>query len=526
VDNLPKTNSDDWSKYSGSYPSDQKTQTPGPQGGSVVENQQPVNSGAFPAPQAAVGQEPTPVVTPPPVDVNNPVVDKKADPFVIHESATQPPPPSSNLLKRIFMFLLLIILLGALGFGAFKLSGKFLTKNQPVTLTYWGLWENEDVLKPAIDAYKKQHPNVEIVYSRQSHKQYRERLQAAIERGEGPDIFRFHNTWIPMLAKDLSPAGSTGYQLQEFQQTFYPVASTDLIVNNKIYGAPLMFDGLALFYNEDLFKAAGVAVPTTWEEFRKTAQTLTVKNKTGQIITAGAALGTTNNVEHFSDILAVMMLQNGADLKNPASREAQDAITFYHLFVEQPDYTWDETQDNSVIAFANGKVAMIFAPSWQVFAIRSTNANLKFQVAPIPQLAGTNINWASYWVEGVSAKSKHSDIAWDFIKFLSQKEILTQLYTEQSKTRPFGEPYSRVDLAQTLINDPYVGAYIKEAQTAKSFFLSSRTHDNGINDRMIKYLEDAINSLSKGVSPESALQTTAKGFSQVLTNFGYPATAP
>ena len=43
---------------------------------------------------------------------------------------------------------------------------------------------------------------------------------------------------------------------------------------------------------------------------------------------------------------------------------------------------------------------------------------------------------------------------------------------------------------------------------------------------MIKYLEDAINSLSKGVSPESALQTTAKGFSQVLTNFGYPATAP
>jgi multiple sugar transport system substrate-binding protein len=387
-----------------------------------------------------------------------------------------------------------------------------------VTITYWGLWENEAQLTGVIAEYKKTHPNIEVVYSKQSPKQYRERLQNALARGEGPDLFRFHNTWVPMLQADLAPAGPTGYSSSDFQQTFYPVANADLVIGGRVYGAPLMFDGLGLYYNEDLLRAAGVTPPTTWEEFRQAALTLTVKNETGAIVTAGAALGTATNIEHFSDILAVMMLQNGADLKHPAAKEAQDALSFYRLFAERPNNVWDETLDNSILAFANGRVAFIFAPSWQVMAVRQINPNLKFQVIPIPQLPGTNVTWASYWVEGVSSKSKHQAEAWEFLKYLTSKETMVALYTEVTKdpTRPFGEPYSRIDLAQTIINDPYVGAYVRQAQTAQSFFLASKTYDNGINDLMIKYLEDAVNSLNKGVSVDAALQTAAQGFTQVL----------
>jgi multiple sugar transport system substrate-binding protein len=287
-----------------------------------------------------------------------------------------------------------------------------------------------------------------------------------------------------------------------------------------------MIDGLGLYYNEDLLRSAGVTPPTSWEEFRQATLSLTVKDQSGQIVTAGAALGTTGNVEHFSDILAVMMLQNGADLKNPVSNEAQQALSFYHLFAEKPNNVWDETLDNSILAFANGKVAFLFAPSWQAFTIKETNPQLKFQIIPIPQLPGTNVTWASYWAEGVSSKSTHKDEAWDFLKFLSSKDSLVKLHTEEAKTRAFGEPYSRVDLAQTLINDPLVGAYIRQAPTAQSFFLSSRTYDNGINDRMIKYLEDAVNSLTRSVSPQAALQTAAQGFAQVLSSFGFATAAP
>jgi multiple sugar transport system substrate-binding protein len=107
------------------------------------------------------------------------------------------------------------------------------------------------------------------------------------------------------------------------------------------------------------------------------------------------------------------------------------------------------------------------------------------------------------------------------LKFLSSKESMVALYSEESKLRAFGEPYSRVDLAQTVIDDPFVGAYVKQAQTAQSFYLSSRTFDNGINDKMIKYLEDAVNSQGQGVSGEAALQTASAGFAQVLSSYGF-----
>lgn len=466
-----------------------------------------------PPPQPEVTAQGQPPTGTPPAD----------NPFVFQAPASAAPPKKSGV-KRIFLLFFAIVALLALGYGAFMVAGRFLTSRQPIVINYWGLWENEQILSTIISQFQEQHPNVQITYTKQSPRQYRERLQAALERGEGPDIFRFHNTWVPMLKNDLAPAEKTGYTAQEFQATFYPVAQQDLVIGGQVYGAPLMFDGLGLYYNEELLRAAGISPPTTWEEFRDAALALTVKDETGKIVTAGAALGLTSNIEHFSDILALMMLQNGADLANPTSQEAQQALAFYRLFAEKPGNVWDETLDNSILAFASGKVAFIFAPSWQVFTIRDINPQLSFKIIPVPQLPGSAVSWASYWVEGIAKNSKHKDEAWEFLKFLTSKENMVKLYSEQSKLRAFGEPYSRVDLAQTLISDPYVGAFMQQAQTAKSFFLASRTYDNGINDRMIKYLEDAVNSQAQGVSPEEALQVTAQGFSQVLTSFGFSGT--
>lgn len=48
------------------------------------------------------------------------------------------------------------------------------------------------------------------------------------------------------------------------------------IVDGERYGAPLSFTPLAMFYNKALFDAAGVAVPTTWDEWVAAAKELTV----------------------------------------------------------------------------------------------------------------------------------------------------------------------------------------------------------------------------------------------------------
>lgn len=436
----------------------------------------------------------------------------------------------------VVVILLLLIILLVIKFLPKKDSGQ--VKN--ITLNYWGLWEEKEILQPIFDDYQKSHPNLTISYIKQDPKQYRERLQAAVDRGDGPDIFRFHNTWMPMLINVLSPIPKTIYTDEEFGKTFYPVAVEDLKREGNIYGIPLEIDGLLLFYNEDMLKGANIAVPKTWSDVQTAVNKLTVKEK-DRIVTAGIALGTAENIEHFSDILGLMLLQNGTQpsrslftcTDKSTTSCAVETLTFYRKFAETPNNVWDETLDNSLLSFAGGKVAMIIAPSWEVFSIKEIDKSntINFKVAPVPQLPCENepcpsVNWATYWVEGVSNKSSNSAASWEFLKYLSQAQTEQKLFAEQVKYRKlFGEPYSRVDLGKNLNDNQYLAPLIAEAPTMKSYYSASRTYDGetGLNSSINKYLKDAINSLSQGTSIETALKTSDNGISQVYSRFGIAA---
>lgn len=409
----------------------------------------------------------------------------------------------------IFLFIIFVFLFG-------KKSN-----NKEVVLTYWGLWEEEEVMKPLIDDYQRKNKNIKIAYEKKSIQDYREKLIARINDGRGPDIFRFHNTWLPEIKQIVAPAPETIISSLDFEKNFYPIFANDLKVGKFYYGIPLYIDGLILIYNKNLFNKAGVeSVPSNWDEILDVASRLTVKDQNGKIITAGIALGTANNVEHFSDILGLFLLQNGADLKKLDSVEAIDALKAYRKFAEPPNNFWDETMPNSITAFIQEKVAMILAPSWQILVIKAANPEIDLRTAAVPVVPGSKlISIANYWAEGVSIKSKNQIEAWKFLKYLAEKESLSKLYANQAKVRLFGNPYPRLDMAELLNKNHFLLGIITEAKNLKSLPLISRTFDNGLNDEIVKYLENAINATIEGVSYEEAMRVAKEGVNQVFSKF-------
>src|SRR3989344_5165434 len=137
----------------------------------------------------------------------------------------------------------------------------------PITLTYWGFREEDDLLKSLIDTYQKQNPNVQIQYVKQATTNYRTRVQTQIRAGVGPDVFKIHNSWLPMLEQDLAEAPTDIFSLSDYKTMFYPVASDSFVKNNKILAAPQGIDGLALFYNEEILNGVGGKLPKNWHEF-------------------------------------------------------------------------------------------------------------------------------------------------------------------------------------------------------------------------------------------------------------------
>jgi ABC-type glycerol-3-phosphate transport system substrate-binding protein len=447
--------------------------------------------------------------------INNPYVSSPPN-----ELPSSPPP--SKIFNGFKIFLGVIVVIAVIVFAFNIILPKlFPSAVGKVTLTYWGLFEDSSVISPIIADFEKQYPNIKVEYVKQDLDRYKDKLVTRSSNGTGPDIFRFHNTWVPQLLGILLPIPGSIVSKDDFAKNYYPVMKKDLEKNGVIYGIPLEIDTLNLFVNKNLFQAAGLKVPSTWIDFVSVARQMTVKDENNSIKTAGAAMGTSNNVTHAPDIVSMLFAQNGVDLNNIASNvpAAGDALKFYSSFAKPPDNAWDDTLDQSIKVFASGSLAMYFGYSWDFFTIKSMNPNLSFDIYPVPSLPGQNISIASYWVEGISGKSKHQKEATLFLQYLASKEAAQKLFAEESKIRNFGEPYARLDLAGSLTNS-IAYPFIASAPSAVSTYFVDGTMDNGINSQINKYLNTAIDSVLGGSNPQDEADTLSKGASKVLKQYG------
>lgn len=415
--------------------------------------------------------------------------------------------------KAVLLVLLLAISFGVLFWRYFPQIIRQKPQNKQIALSIRGLDIEEKAFRPIAEAYQQSHPNVTVSYTKENLLNYRVRVQTQIRAGSGPDVFVLHSSWLPMFSSDLYPAPQVVIGADEFNQSFYPIVKDTLTSGGKIYALPQTLDGLAMYYNEDILKAAGVEVPSTWTTFVESAKKMTVPNSSGQIQTAGAALGTAGNIDFWPEILALLFLQQpGGNLSSPGLQSGVEVMQFYTSFVTDPrSKTWDTTLPSSTQMFIDGKLAFYFAPYSEISAIRTANPTLPFKIAVVPQLTGKNTGLGSFWAGAVSATSPHPVEAWELLKYLTSKEVL------QTQSAPF--PYPRVDLASTVSVDPLIGPYILQGPYYKGWYLNSNTGDKGLNDEMIQNYKTAVDNVLAGQDVLSVLQVTQNNVKTVLDKY-------
>jgi len=442
--------------------------------------------------------------------------------------------------KKPFIFMLIGLILLIIVILYLTLFKNGMGDNQ-IILKYWGLWEEESVMRGVIADFESKNPNIKIEYKKNQLTGYAGRLNGRLlksgEMQDVPDIFRIHNTWIPMFRDKLAPVPKDSVVKIELDSDFFEVYKEDLIEGGEYLSIPLMYDGLVMFYNPEILNKFQVVVPNNWWDLKKSAVKMTEKDDSGKIKIAGAAIGVIENVDHWSDIVGLMMKQNGVNLKTISTdneKKLKDVLDFYTLF-KTNDKVWDESLPNSTQYFASGNLAFYFGPSWRIFDIQALNPNLKFEIASMPQLPTTssiptdkigaeaeltNIHWASYWTEGVNNKSKYQKEAWKFLEYLSSVEVLEKNYKAASLTRSFGPIYPRKSMVEKISSNPKIKSFVDTANNASSWYLASNTDDDAVNTEMQKYFGDAINSILIGnKTSEEAVGTLINGVSQLRQKY-------
>jgi multiple sugar transport system substrate-binding protein len=412
--------------------------------------------------------------------------------------------------------------------------------NKEVTLNYWGIWEESSVIDAVIADFEAQNPGIKIKYTRKDKENYRSILMSRLQKGQEdtPDIFRIHSTWVPTFQNLLEPVPQTTATNLQLESDFFDVYKTELKKKGAYLAIPLMYDGLALFYNKTMLDAAAVSVPKGWWELQSAAEKMTVRDSNGKLQVAGAAIGLTDNIDHWSDVVGLLMKQNGVnplvdDEEN--NQKIQSVLEYYTLFATKNGGVWDQSMPNSTDAFTAGKVAFYFGPLWRVYNFAEPMyKDFKYEVTTVPQLPTiadipldqplsdadlTNIHWASYWVEGVAAGSKHQKEAWKFMEFLASKESLEKMYTAASQIRVFGELYPRKSMAEMISSNEKIRPFISVADNASGWYLASRTFDAGLNEEMIKYFGDAVNQIITTKDIKNAMITLRSGINQLKSRY-------
>lgn len=453
------------------------------------------------------------------------------------------------MLKKFLLIILLVSIIAFAGYIIVKAYPDFkaplLNQAKPVevALEFWGLWDNSDAWQPIIDDFQNNnilisgHPvKVTINYTKKNYQTFEKDLLDAKKNNTLPDIFTINGSWIEKYFSDLAPldqnkAYAKEYELETFENiaNSFPRETLNVWIHGgEIYGIPTYSDSLALYYNTELFEKAGIKnPPKTWKEFKEDVKKLTsIKN--GILAKSGAAIGTGNNINRSSDILALLMMQGGAKVineekdidinkeidvlttegiekRNPGMR----AVVFYSEFSDPTKeiYTWDAFLPNSVDAFARGKTAMIFGYSYQTANILSISPDLKYAISPMPQLDDSDpknfVNFTNTWTPVVAKKSgcriipleasKEIDcekIAWSFLSFATQKNS-SKKYLDAT-----GKPAARKDLIGEQANsNAKTGVFASQAETAISYSKFNDRIDAILSDMM-----DMINSDRKNMA--------------------------
>ncbi|OLE28679.1 MAG: ABC transporter substrate-binding protein [Catenulispora sp. 13_1_20CM_3_70_7] len=200
----------------------------------------------------------------------------------------------------------------------------------------------------------------------------------AAQQGDSPDVILVDNPVVSTLAQAgvLNKNSDLGLDDSAIQKNIIGAG----VVDGAAYGVPIGANTLALYYNQNVLKAAGVD-PTTIKDWASLTAALQKVKAAGKKGITFSAIGT----EEGSFQFLPWFWGAGGDLKNLSNANGVAAVTLWKDWVSQglaPNDVLQNTQTTSWQEFATGDYAFGENGTWQL--ANAAKAGFPYGIINIP----------------------------------------------------------------------------------------------------------------------------------------------
>jgi multiple sugar transport system substrate-binding protein len=354
-----------------------------------------------------------------------------------------------DTMKKIFVWALTLIMVTGLLSGCSETREESAepkkTKDGKIILDFWTFWGSETrrpIIEKIVNDYNASQDKVFVKHTFLPWGDIWTKNLAAIAAGKPADVVINDINSVAHRAKNGQAENLSQYINDDgFKDKFYPEPWKTVIHEGDPYAVPFNTDTRLLFYNKTAFKEAGLdpnKPPKTWKELETYAQKLD-KKKGDQY----ERIGFYPLWGSFGPESWMMNADNGqgyidekGKVKVATKEKVQalnwikgwnDRIGIDNINAYKADF--GSEQSNPFIA---GKVAMMVDVGTFYTQIRDYGKDMEFGVAPVPAISESDKNWSQGggFVAEIPKGSDNPEEAWEFIKYLTDKEAQTYWATK------------------------------------------------------------------------------------------------
>lgn len=395
----------------------------------------------------------------------------------------------------------------------------------PATAQEITVWSGYPELGPfyqhVADGMKAKYPDLKVTIEPIALREHEKRVALGLTSGlEGVTVIELPgSTASRYLEAGLFPTPPEAVQAfvkdpANFGQFFIDSASKD----GQVYGVPLFRGQGSLFYNTDMFAAAGLTEPPkTMAEYTDYASKLTQRDAAGNPTVSGWSLRLSGGGQGIAEKFWINLFQYGGNVlvQTPDGKWKADfandaGVKTLHQYLENVHKLKNVTVEMpaDAEAFERGQTAMFIRESWVIGDIKAKAPDLKYATAPLP--VGSIALPANLYVAG-EAEEADLTAAWDFALATNEPENMVWLLANVG----WLPNRSGVDYSSVTGNVPQFGSFVDYPEGYKFFTLPAIGPIEEVLTRLAAALVDAYGNAALAGDDAAILEVLKKAEAEV-----------